>query len=195
MNYARHTLYAGNPEEALIETDLAAKLAVQPWQRSAAWSVRATAFRQMGRTDEAINAASKAVELAEVTRSKIAYEMQRAGLLSELGRFPEVHAALVRVIALGGGNRTDTLAQLGDLALASDRPDLARKFYMDAYSMAPKQIRDRKLAKTNDPSKWYRLGNSFSDQRLVKDAAWAYEEAARLEKALAQPGKLVGNLN
>jgi tetratricopeptide (TPR) repeat protein len=184
-NFARQLVFSGQEQLGLQEATLGLKLANQPWQFGMALGEQFQALRKLGRTDEALIAISKAVVAEPVPIIKLNYEMQQTDLLISTGRLKEAEALLNRVIARGDGNRVGVVTQLGMLALAGDRPDIARTLLDKASAARPSAMRNAIMAKTDDPARWTRMGDMYTAKNATAEAAAAYQEAARLRQQAA----------
>ena len=182
-NYGRHLIYGLSPEMGLKEADLGLARAQQPWQLATAHDVRSRALAKLGRNDEAIAAATAAFDAEPVQKQKAQFLAQRISLLTKAGRYDEASADLGKALALKGPSDRTLIGLLGDLALATDRPDIARNLYKQAFEFSTPGIRSAKLASADDPVKWQRLGDLFAAQHATADAEAAYKEARRLGKA------------
>jgi hypothetical protein len=183
INYARQLVYGLSPEMGLKEADLGLAQAQQPWQVAMAHDVRSKALAKLGRKDEAIDAATAAFDAEPVQKQKALYLAQRISFLTKAGRYGEATADLRKALEMNSQNDRAYLGLLGDLALATDRPDIARNLYRQAFEFAPQNMRSAKLAKTDDPVQWKRLGDQFAAQHATADAEAAYKEARRLGNA------------
>lgn len=181
-NFAKIQSYTDGPISALKEADTAFASASQPWQSAFALSVKATALSKLDRLEDAVKLLEQAAQLEPAVRGKVAYKIQKINYLITLKKLGAAQEALTEIISLGGRSNSDMLSVLGKLALATDRPDLARIFFQEAYSTALQKIRDRELAKTDDPKQWTRLGDMFTQQHNEKQAAFAYAEAKHLNE-------------
>jgi tetratricopeptide (TPR) repeat protein len=180
-NLAGLTVYAGSLDTALSQADSAMRLASQPWQAAFASNVRATVLRKMGRGDEALAAAVKAEQLEQVEAVKTRYALQQARILTGLGRTAEAALVIQRVSAMDEGGGMATMGELARLALASDRPDIARQLNAKAMVVESKTARSATSKGTDDPKVWTRMGDHMKAAGNQEAAAQAYAEAARLQ--------------
>lgn len=178
-------VYAGPPEQALKVADLAVVHAAQPWQTADALSVRAGVLVKLNRFDEAIASMVAAENAEPVIAAKSSYALRRAGMLISQNRLEEARRILVRVAQTEDKGGPMLIQQLGQLALATDRPDLARGFFAKSMIGAPGMAREAVRKRTDDPAAWRRMGDMMSKAGQAPQAAAAYAEAERLERLAA----------
>ncbi len=193
-NLAGLMIYAVSPEAALKEADAGLAFANQPWQAALASSVRATALHKLDRGEEALAAAVKAEAFEQVPASKIGYALLQARILTSLGRTGDAMLIIKRVARSEHGGALSTMGELARLALATNRPDLARAFNERAMVTASSLARAAAKKSTDDPTVWIRMGDQMKAAGNLQKAEQAYAEAARLQAlvpaaapAVAQP--------